>query len=145
MVSKEARQVAEKFKKILTGENHKSLSATEWEEILRRELSNSLYSKTLFHPPPYTLYRARLNPQTGSPEANFQNSKELLASPQNLCQQGRCNKKGDSLLYCSTKPSIIIYELKPAIGDEFTIIEYDCRKGLGPLCMVGIKEIYDEH
>lgn len=145
MVNDVTKEVLERFTSILTPENHAALSVAEWKKALKLKFPNQFHSKTLVHPVPHLLYRGRINCEPFVQEENFRNSQQLWAPPENLCKQGRCNKNGQSLLYCSIDSSIIVFELRPSVGDEFTIMEYRCLKELGPLCMVGIKEIHEKH
>lgn len=60
------------------------------------------------------LYRARTNFDNDIPIDFFKHTKNIWAPPyKKVKKQGRCNRKGQSMLYCSTDVMTTIFETRP--------------------------------
>lgn len=137
----EAERFFYNFQRHFTKQNFENYSVADWERIFLRETSGYLCAHNLAIPLPYILYRGRINPTSDNPDVNFTHVKEMWAPPKKLCLQGRCNMKHNNILYCSTDLTTVIYEMKPDINSELTIIEYGGVSKLLPLNMIGVHEM----
>jgi hypothetical protein len=86
------------------------------------------------------VYRARKN----LPGREFQNAKELWYPPASLITKpGRLNGIGQARLYASSMPNTTMYELKPEVGDTFTILIARTKSGkpelIRNLAFIGIE------
>jgi hypothetical protein len=119
-------------------------SIEEWVKILSEGLSMK-YSTIPYSINPGFLYRARSNWDNNNKSVIdiFTNSDDLWAPlPNNIHKQGRCNNIGQSLLYCCVHdPTITLFELSPEENTEMTVMEYEVKGNIGPLGVLGIKEI----
>lgn len=75
------------------------------------------------------LYRARKhNHLNGNIENNilhqFESESEFWNTPSEICRIGRCQNKGESLLYCSTSWETAISEVRPISGDFVSVSIY---------------------
>lgn len=81
------------------------------------------------------LYRARKhNHLKGKIENNilhrFESESEFWNTPPEICPLGRCQNKGESLLYCSTSWETSISEVRPSTGDFVSVSIYHARRHL---------------
>lgn len=80
------------------------------------------------------LYRARKhNHLEGNIDKNnilhlFKSESEFWNPPNEYCISGRCQNKGESLLYCSTGWETTISEVKPSTGDFVSVSIYHARR-----------------
>jgi hypothetical protein len=79
------------------------------------------------------LYRARKhNNLKGNIKNNvlhrFESESEFWNTPPEFCPLGRCQDKGESLLYCSTSWETAISEVRPDIGDFVSVSIYHARR-----------------
>jgi hypothetical protein len=79
------------------------------------------------------LYRARKhNHLKGNIENNilhrFESESEFWNTPPELCPLGRCQNKGESLLYCSTSWETAISEVRPTTGHFVSVSIYHARR-----------------
>lgn len=79
------------------------------------------------------LYRARKhNHLEGNIKKNvlhpFQSESEFWNTPEEFCPLGRCQNKGESLLYCSTSWETAISEVRPSAGDFVSVSIYHARR-----------------
>jgi len=94
---------------------------------------------------PGGLYRARINKDAyGNPVDYFMHTDNLWAPPIEATKKGRCNDKGERILYCSNHPITSIVELNPIENEYITIITYelDSKINISPVSMVGIESLY---
>lgn len=122
--------------------NIKTLSIQDWKNLLSTELAFVFTTKTYDVNPNY-LYRARSNIDgNNKPIDLFKNVDELWAPPSKFINRdGRCNIKGQSILYCATSPTTTLFEIKPNYGEDVTIIDYDVIQKIKNLSVIGYKEI----
>lgn len=78
------------------------------------------------------LYRARKhNHFKGNTRDNvlnqFESESEFWNTPTEFCPLGRCQTKGESLLYCSTSWETAISEVRPNNGDFISVSIYQAR------------------
>lgn len=78
------------------------------------------------------LYRARKhNHFKGNTRDNvlnqFESENEFWNTPTEFCPLGRCQTKGESLLYCSTSWETAISEVRPNKGDFISVSIYQAR------------------
>lgn len=134
--------IIENFRKHLSPENVRSLSVSDWKEIISSELSQTFSTRTYSLNPVY-LYRARLNIDSkGKAIDFFDNAKDLWAPPyKKVKNQGRCNMPSQNRLYCSTNPTTTLFELSPETGVEMTVIEYKCVDEIRNLAIIGVNEV----
>ena len=81
------------------------------------------------------LYRARKhNHLKGNIKNNtlhrFKSESEFWNTPPEFCPLGRCQDKGESLLYCSTSWETAISEVRPDIGDFVSVSIYHARRNV---------------
>lgn len=127
---------------LLSNVNSKSQTVLEWKAILSSQLSGIFSTKTYSIDFDY-LYRARPNEVSAANAKDlFRNTKELWAPPRRCVKKlGRCNQKGQSLLYCTTDITTAMVEnrLKPKTG--FSVIEYKTKGRISPLSAIGIQDL----
>lgn len=58
----------------------------------------------------------------------FKSESEFWSPPKEYCISGRCQNKGEDLLYCSTSWETTISEVKPSTGDFISVSIYHARR-----------------
>jgi len=142
-MNEETNTILINFRNLLKDGNYSQLTVYEWVNIVSKEMLSN-YSTTPYHINPYYLYRARVNVNETKKVDFFENANELWAPPnEKVKQQGRCNSRGQSILYCSTSELTSLFEIKPENNAEVTIIEYESICDIGLLGVIGVNELID--
>jgi hypothetical protein len=145
-----------KIADISSGEKLETSSVEDWREFFASILVG--YATTRYNLNPHVLYRARRNfdYKRNSRIEFFHNTKELWApDPKDITTIGRCNDINESILYCSFTPNVTLFELKPKVGLEMTVLEYEIESNLENINVVSVdflsgldidlKEIFKNH
>lgn len=124
------------LKKYLSEKNFKSVP--EWKNHFSDQLSARYNTKT------YSfnfekLYRARRFNKISESDllGKLKNTSELWAPPRKFAFKNRFNLKGIPLLYCSTDPLTLFYELSAQRSDYIAIMEYTQLEDIRNMTVVG--------
>ncbi len=130
------------FQESIKDEKYKKLTVEDWVNIISKEMSLN-YITTPYNLDPKVLFRARINvDRDGNKIDFFTNTSELWApADQDVEKQGRCNTKGQSLLYCSSSLLTTLYEVRPKPDYDITIIEYKSVGEIGLLGILGVASL----
>jgi hypothetical protein len=130
------------FQESIKDEKYNKLSVEDWVNIISKEMSSS-YITTPYNLDPKVLFRARVNVDRDGKKIDFfTKTSELWAPPdQDVTKQGRCNTKGQGLLYCSSDLLTSLFEVRPKPDNDITIIEYKSVGEIGLLGILGVKSL----
>lgn len=130
------------FRKSIKDYNYNKLSVDDWVNIISDEMSLN-YITTPYKLDPKVLFRARVNADgDGNKIDFFTNISDLWApADKDVKKQGRCNTKGQSLLYCSSSLLTTLYEVRPQPNHDITIIEYESLGEIGLLGVLGVTSL----
>jgi hypothetical protein len=130
------------FRESIKDERYNKLRVEDWVNLISKEMSLN-YITTPYNLDPKILFRARLNIDKDGNKIDFFNTTSELWAPsdEDVKRQGRCNTKGQSLLYCSSNLLTTFYEVRPIPNYDISIIEYKSVGEIGLLGILGVKSL----
>lgn len=118
----------------------KIFSITDADKLFRQIIKHFVTQTMVWKEP--IIYRARRH---SSDKLLFENTMELIY-PKNATTLGRLNEIGESLFYGASHRDTALLEMRPKLGEEFTIIESRLidSKNAPKFMEVGIRELMAE-
>lgn len=113
----------------------------DWKNYLSQKYAN--YKYWTYHFKFEKLFRGRPmgNKSLEEVKNEIQNVKHMWCPPKSKCIKQRCNIKGQPMLYLSSTISTIPLEIGSSNNDLISIIEYQHKKEISPISIVGWNDL----